>query len=138
MHKNTMILNGIDIGISKIELDKSDLRITDQSGKYCLQVCVFYSWNEINKIGNNQKEEIDFNEYCLSLNNEPALIWPTKNFVEKISDDLICFYLEFKDLSNTTHYMNKRGYFDIKLNSLIVKVYIDYKDIVDIIKRSNK
>ena len=70
-----MILNGIDIGISKIELDKSDLRITDQSGKYCLQVCVFYNWNDINKIRNNQKEEIDFNEYCLSLNNEPALIW---------------------------------------------------------------
>ena len=133
-----MILNGIDIGISKIELDKSDLRITDQSGKYCLQVCVFYNWNDINKIRNNQKEEIDFNEYCLSLNNEPALIWPTKNFVEKINADLICFYLEFKDLSNTTHYMNKRGYFDIKLKSLIVKAYIDYKDIVDINKRSNK
>ena len=34
--------------------------------------------------------------------------------------------------------MNKRGYFDIKLKSLIVKAYIDYKDIVDINKRSNK
>ena len=109
---NVMILNDVDIGISKIELDKSDLRIIDKTGKYCLQVCVEYHWNDINRIEVGQKEKIDFNEYVLAENNEPALIWPTTSYVLKNNDHMICFYLEFKDLSNIT-YMNKRGHFDI-------------------------
>lgn len=125
---NAMFLNGIDIGISKIELDKSDLLITDKSCKYCLQVCVEYNWKDINGLKVGEKKNIDFNEYCLSENNELALIWPSKCYVEKISDNYICFHLEFKDLSETTTYMNKRGYFDIELNSLEVKVFIDYRD----------
>ena len=129
-NSSIMILNDVDIGISKIELDKSDLRITDKNGKYCLQVCVEYNWNDINRIKVGQKEEVDFNEYCLSENNEPALIWPSSSFVEKICDDTICFYLEFNDLSDAI-YMNKRGYFDIYLNSLIAKVFINYKDAID-------
>lgn len=125
---NVMILNGINIGISKIELNKSDLIIIDKSGKYCLQVYVGYNWKDINNIKLGAKKEIDFNEYCLAENNEPALILPSSCYVEKISDNSICFNLIFKDLSKTAHYMNKRGYFDIELNSLEVKAFIDYKD----------
>lgn len=127
---NTMFLNGINIGISKIELDKSDLLITDKSRRYLLQVCIEYNWKDINSLKVGEKKNIDFNEYCLSENNEPALIWPTNSYVEKTSDDSICFYLEFKDLPNTTTYMNKRGCFDIELNSLEVKVFINYKDVI--------
>lgn len=131
MHNlNTMILNDVNVGISKIELDKSDLIITDKSGRYCLQICVRYNWKDINNIKPGSKEKIDFNEYCLSENNEPALIWPSNCYVEKISSSSISFNLEFKDLSNTIHYMNKRGHFDIKINSLEVKVFIDYKDTI--------
>ena len=66
-----MVLNGIDIGISKIGLDRSDLRVIDKFGKYCLQVCVFYSWKDITRIPVGQKAQIDFNEYVLAENNEP-------------------------------------------------------------------
>lgn len=130
-HLSTMILNGENIGISKIELNKSDLLIIDKSGKYCLKVCVLYSWKDINKIKTLKKQEIDFNECCLSENNEAALVWPSNSYVEKISSDLLCFYLEFSDLANTTHYMNQRGRFDILLYSLEVKVFIRFKDIVN-------
>ena len=127
---NVMIFNDVDVGISKIELDKSDLRITDKSGKYCLKVCVLYSWKDINRIRVGQKEKIDFNEYCLSENNEAALVWPSDDYVEKISNDSICFYFAFRDLANTIHYMNQRGRFDFPLYSLEVKVFINYKDVV--------
>lgn len=131
MHNlNTMILNDVNVGISKIELDKSDLIITDKSGKYCLQICVRYNWKDINNIKPGTKEKIDFNEYCFSENNEPALIWPSNCYVEKLSNSSISFNLEFKDLPNTIHYMNKRGHFDIEINSLEVKVFIDYKDTI--------
>ena len=126
-----MLLNDINLEISKIELNKWDLIIVDKSGKYCLKICVQYNWKDINKIKTGQKQEIDFNEYCLAEYNEPALIWPSNSYVEKISDDSICFNLEFKNLSNSTHYMNKRGCFDIQLNSLEAKVFIDYKDAID-------
>jgi len=125
---NIMILNDIDIGISKIELDKSDLRVIDKSGKYCLQVHIQYNWKDINALKAGEKKNIDFNEYCLAENNEPALIWPTKSKVKKIDEDSICFYLDFMDLSNTTHYMNQRNCFDIELNTLKVKAFINYKD----------
>lgn len=127
---STMILNGINIGINKIELNKSDLLITDKFDKYCLKVCVLYSWKDINKIKVGQKKKIDFNEYYLSENNEPALIFPSSSYVGKISDNYIFFDLEFKNLSNTVQYMNKKNGFDIKLNSLEVKVYIDTKDAI--------
>ena len=130
-HVSTMTLNGVNIGIGKIELNKSDLLIIDKSGKYCLKVCVLYSWKDINKIKTLQKQEIDFNECCLSENNEAALVWPSNSYVEKISSDLLCFYLEFKDLANTTHYMNKRGCFAISLYSLEVKVFISFNDVVN-------
>ena len=122
-----MTLNDVNIGISKIELNKWDLIIIDKSGKYCLKICVQYNWKDINNIKTGQKQEIDFNEYCLAENNESALIWPSNSYVEKISDDSICFNLEFKNLSNSTHYMNKRGCFDIQLNSLEAKVLLIIK-----------
>ena len=86
---NVMILNDVNIGISEIELDKSDLLITDSSGKYCLQVCVEYNWKDITNIKIGQKETIDFNEYCLSENNEPAV----KKYCRKIKRGfyLFCF-----------------------------------------------
>lgn len=127
---NIMILNGIDIGISKIELNKSDLLIIDRSGKYCLKIYIRYNWKDVNNIKIGAKESIDFNEYVLAENNEPALIWPSVCNVEKISADSICFNLEFKDLQNTTHYMNNRGHFDIELHSLKINIYINYKDAV--------
>ncbi len=125
---NIMILNGVDIGISKIELDKSALLITDKSCKYCLQVYIMYNWKDINSIKAGEKKNIDFNEYCLSENNEPALIWPTNCWVEKVSDDSIYFHLIFNELLDTTTFMNKRGHFDIELRSLEIKAFIDYKD----------
>lgn len=47
---NMMIFNGKDIGISKIELDESDLLVTDKTGKYCLHVYVMYNRKEIELI----------------------------------------------------------------------------------------
>lgn len=38
--KNVMVLNDVNIGISKIVLDKSNLTIVDKSGKYCLKVII--------------------------------------------------------------------------------------------------
>lgn len=126
-NKNIMILNGENIGISKIELNKSDLIIFDKSSRYCLHVYVGYNWKDINSIEIGEKRDIEFNEYVLSLNNEPALIWPDRCYVEKIRDDYLCFNLEFDDLE-TAHYMNEKGRFDIELESLEVRVFIDYKD----------
>lgn len=125
---NVMILNNVNNGISKIELDKSDLRITDKSGKYCLQVCVEFNWKDINNIRVGEKKNIDFNEYCFSENNEAALILPTSCYVEKVSENSLYFNMHFGDLANETHYMNKRGYFDVELNSLECRIFIDYND----------
>ena len=127
-YSNAMILNGKNIGISKIELNKSDLLIWDKSGKYCLEIYIYYNWKDINSLKVGEKKNIDFNEYVLSENNEPALIWPNKCNVEKIKDDVLYFHLEFNNLCESTDYMNKRKHFDAELNSLEVGVLIDYKD----------
>lgn len=128
MFQNSMILNGTNIGISKIELNKSDLLVTDKSGNYCFKVCIFYNWKEINNLEIGEKRKIDFNEYILSENNKPALINPTNCFIKKIKDAYLGFYFEFKNLVTETCYMNKKCRFDINLNSLEVKIYINYKD----------
>ena len=129
MHEqNMMNLNGVDIGISKIELNRSELLVIDKSCKYFLKVYVMYDWKYINSIKVGETKDIDFNEYCLSENNESALIWPVKSQVEKISDDSICFHMAFEDLSDSIAYMNKRGCFDVEINSLEVKVLVDYND----------
>lgn len=59
-YPNIMILNGENIGISRIELDKSDLIIIDKSCKYCLQVCVRYNWKEINDLEVGKKKQDRF------------------------------------------------------------------------------
>lgn len=129
--KQKINLNGRNMGISKIELNECDLLVTDKSQKYCFKVCVKYNWKDINTIKIGEKKKIDFNECCLSENNESALIWTSNCYVEKISDDVVYFYFEFKDLANTIHYMNKRECFDIDVNSLEVKIYINYKDEIE-------
>ncbi len=126
--ENVMLLNHVDVGISKIELNKSDLCIVDKSLKYSFHVNVYYNWKDINLIKVGETKKIDFNEYCLSENDESALIWPDTCSVLKISEDLICFYLNFGDLRNKVDFMNKRQCFDMEITSLEVKVYIDYRD----------
>lgn len=127
--ENIMILNNKNIGISRIELNKNELYIIDKTNKYSL--CVHtYNWKEINKIEIGKKQKIDFNEYCLGENNESALVWPTDVYVEKPTKDSIIFYLKFDDFSDVC-YMNKREGFDIELNSLEVRVFIDYKDVIN-------
>ena len=128
MENNMMILNGINIGISKIELDESDLRIIDKSGKYCFRVFIYYNWNEIDNIKTGEKVEIDFNEYTLSENNESALIWPTNSYVKRVTNDSLCFYFHFENISETITYMNQRNAFDIVPSSLEVKVLLNHKD----------
>ena len=48
---NYMILNNKNVGISKIELNKDELNITDKTGKYNLHVTVTYDWKKINQVG---------------------------------------------------------------------------------------
>jgi len=127
-NKNVMILNGKDIGISKIELNEADLLVTDRSGNYCLQVCVGYNWKDINTLEIGQKKEIDFNEYCFAEKNEPSLILPTNCFVKKVTEDLLFFHMNFGNLGKEVHFMNRKNRFDIELKSLEVEVYINYKD----------
>ena len=126
--ENIMILNNKNIGISRIELNEDELHITDKDNKYNLCVHI-YNWKEINEIKIGKRQKINFNEYCLGENNESALVWPTDVYIEKPTDDSIIFYLKFDDFSDAC-YMNKRKSFDIELNSLEVRVFIDYKDVV--------
>ena len=126
-NQNIMILNGNDIGISKIELNKGELYIVDETGKYSLCVHI-YNWKDINSAEIGKRQNIEFNEYCFCENNESALILPTKCYIEKPTEDSIIFYLKFDDFSDIC-YMNKRNCFDIELNSLEVKVNINYKDV---------
>ena len=128
MENNMMILNGSNIGISKIELDESDLRIIDKSGIYCFRVFIYYNWKEIDNIKTGEKVEINFNEYTLSENNESALIWPTNSYVKKVTNDFLGFYFHFENISETITYMNQRNAFDIVPSSLEVKVLLNHKD----------
>ena len=125
---NFMILNDVNLGIKKIELDKSSLKVYAKNGIYCLRVFIYYNWPDINNLKIGAKEKIDFNEYILEENNEPALILPTNNYVEKLTDTSLCFYFKFENMSNTIEYMNKKNGFNIIPNTLEVKVLIDYKN----------
>lgn len=126
-NQNIMILNGNDIGISKIELSNEELYIVDEIGKYSLCVHI-YNWKEINSAEIGKRQNIEFNEYCFGENNESTLIWPTDVYIEKQTKDSIIFYFKFEDFSDAC-YINKRNCFDIELNSLEVKVNINYKDV---------
>lgn len=128
MNNNYMILNGVNLGISKMALDNGALVIYDKAQKYCLSVFIYYNWPDINKIKVGHKARINFNEYILSENNEPALILPTQCYVEKIINDSLSFYFDFENMAETIHYMNQRNCFDIVPHSLEIKVLIDYND----------
>ena len=130
---NYLILNNKNIGISKIELNKDELNITDKNGKYTFHITLTYDWKNINQVKVGKEESISFNEYYLSENNEAVLIWPDVCKLKKIKEDYLSFYLEFLNIDNAkdTCYMNKRKSFDIPLYNLKVKVYIDYKDAKD-------
>ena len=124
MSENYMILNGKNIGISKMTIDKDDLIIVDKSKKYEFVVTISYNLKDISQLKKGEKTPIEFNEYIFSENNESSLIWPTTSYVEKNTNQLI-FYFEFKDMSNI-QYMNKKGKFDITPESLIVKYTYNY------------
>ena len=128
MTNNVMILNDVNIGISKIELDKSDLIVIDKEGKYSFKVCVQYNWQDINSLKAGEGKNIDFNEYILSENNEPAVVWPNKCYVERIDNGCLCFHFKFEDLDSTIHYMNMRNCFDITPKNLEVKVFLNSTD----------
>ena len=130
---NYLILNNKNIGISKIELTKDELNVTDKRGKYTFHITLTYDWKKINQVKVGKEESISFNEYYLSENNEAVLIWPDICKLKKIKDDYIVFNLEFLDIDNNkdTCYMNKRKSFDIPLCNLKVVVYIDYKDVLE-------
>lgn len=76
--KNKMLLNNIDIGISRIEVDKWDLIVISASKKYLFQVKLEYNWKDLNQLKSGEEQTINFHEYCLAENNENALIWPEK------------------------------------------------------------
>lgn len=128
--QNYMILNGEDIGISRIELNKADLLIFDKAGKYCLKVFVAYNWEDIRNLDIGEKKVIDFNEYCFSEYNKATLVWPMECYTLKKSESSIIFYLKFDGFLDIC-YMNKRNRFDIALESLEVKVEADCKNILD-------
>ncbi len=130
---NYLILNNKNIGISKIELNKDELNVTDKRGKYTFHITLTYDWKKINQVKVGNEENLSFNEYYLSENNEAVLIWPDICKLKKIKDDYIAFNLEFLDIDNNkdTCYMNKRKCFDIPLHNLKVVVYIDYKDVTE-------
>ena len=90
MTNNQMILNGNDIGISKIEFSKEELYIKDKIGKY--SICVhIHNWEEISNLEIGKRKKIDFNEYCLGENNESDLICPTDCYIKKPSQSSIIF-----------------------------------------------
>ncbi len=130
-NSNVFILNDNNLEIGKIVLDNADLKIFDKSFKYCFRVVLFYNWQDILNVKMGEKKQIDFNEYILSENDEPALIIPSESYVEKINDKELCFYFNFKKKAQNICYMNERNRFDIMLNSLEARVFIDFKDAKD-------
>ena len=120
---NLMSLNGVNLEIDRIELDKNGLYITDKTDKYSYYVHI-YNWNEISRIPVGEKQNMDFNEYTFSIDNDSVLILPTTCYVERRTIDSLVFYFKFDDFSNTC-VMNKNNKLDIELKSLEIKVYVD-------------
>ena len=132
MKETFMILNGINIGVRQVTLNQYDLMVVDKTGKYKFTVTVYYHWQKISKAEIGEIKEIEFNEYCLEEDDESALIWPTKSYIQKLEENKIMFYFNFENLDDTDlnniNYMNKKGMFDKEIKNLEVKVYIDYED----------
>lgn len=126
--ENIMILNGVNLEIDKIELDENGLYITDKSDKYRYYVHI-YNWNEICGIPVGEKQNMDFNEYTFSINNDSVLILPTICYVERIAVDLIKLYFKFDDFSNAC-VMNKNNKLDIELKSLEIRIYLEKFEII--------
>ena len=129
-NNNIMILNNKNIGVSKIEFNPNgNLIITDKTGKYCLVVCIQYNIEDINNIRVGEDKKIDFNEYYICENNEPALIIPTSSSIQRLNNDILCFHFNFENIENDIHYMNKKEHFDIELKSLKCDIEINYNKV---------
>ena len=128
---NVMIVNGVDVGIGKLELNESDLLIYDKSFKYELEIYVYYNWKEIDDLEVSESKDIDFNEYCLSEGNKQWLIWPNVCSVKRVSDDILSFYLCFFDISSNGSYLGDKKFSDTDFDSLEVRVFFDRNDVFD-------
>lgn len=123
--ENIMILNGISLEIDKIEVDKNEIYVADKTDNY--RFCVhIYNWDEVNEVPVGKKQNIEFNEYTFSINNNSALIWPTTCYIEKTTINSIRFYFKFDDFSDAC-YMNMRGHLDTELESLEINVSVEYE-----------
>lgn len=121
--ENIMILNGISLEIDKIEVDKNEIYVADKTDNY--RFCVhIYNWEEVNEAPVGKKQDIRFNEYTFSVNNNSALIWPTICYVERVSVDSIRFYFKFDDFSDSC-IMNKSHKLDVDLKSLEIDITIN-------------
>ncbi len=121
--ENIMILNGISLEIHKIEVDKNEIYVADKTDNY--RFCVhIYNWDEVNEVPVGKKQDIRFNEYTFSVNNNSALIWPTVCYVERVSLDSIRFYFKFDDFSDSC-IMNKSHKLDVDLKSLEIDITIN-------------
>ena len=115
-----------------------------------ISFCKTYKLDSFALIDNNLHGSLQFYYSCINANIKPIIgievkvkykeeIYPLvliaknengfKN-ISYISTSSYNSFIEFKNLSNSTHYMNKRGCFDIKLDSLEAKAFIDYKDAI--------
>ena len=129
-NNNIMILNNKNIGVGKIEFNPNgNLIIIDKTGKYCLVVCIQYNIEDINNISVGEDKEIDFNEYYICENNEPALIIPTISSVQRLDNNILRFHFNFENIENDIHYMNKKEHFDIELKSLKCDIEINYNKV---------
>ena len=127
MKDNIFIINGKDVGISEIEVEKDgNILVHDKSDKYGLSIIVQYDLDKLKSMNIGENKSIDFNEYVILENEETALIWPTKYYVKRISNNT--FYLDytFDNIENDVTYMNERNSFDIILKTLELKIKVKF------------
>lgn len=127
MKDNIFIINGKDVGISEIEVEKDgNILVHDKSDKYGLSIIVQYDLDKLKSMNIGENKSIDFNEYVILENEETALIWPTKYYVKRISNNT--FYLDytFDNIENDVTYMNERNSFDIILKNIELKIMVNF------------
>lgn len=122
-----MVINNENMGISYAELNEAELLIYTKNSKYCFKVFIYYNWKDIKNIKVGEKKQIDFNEYCLSENNIPALILPTISDVQKINETELLFHFTFENFNNIV-FMSMKNHFDIELNNLEIKIKFNLQD----------